>query len=403
MVDAHFAPGPGLGANKGQPCASHAIASALLAISLIAPASPVVAGSELADTTEAGADRTGPTDILLDYGSNPIPPEVFESPDYVPPPGYLKNTPRTAEFNAEETLSSPGEPDGVVTIVTTSDGYTWKIIASTRSANWPYDPADYPTFEPPPTSAWDAAFRAPTPPEGVVRYSANEKNQIMTYWATEQDAPDGDPILRFFVLDPWGNRYMMMATGAETAEETRVAFEAAVLPARWSKSTGNLPQTIDLAPAYGAGDQAQFNIWRDSADNTFVQIGWSKSGNGIAQQIVGMPIWGGPRSDRINGTDGDDLIHGAQGNDVIAPLAGNDEIYGDAGTDVVVLSGKSADYTLTRPSSDPATFELDGPAGEKLLHDVELVRFDDRTCRPSGDRLCANVALRRLPILRHRG
>ena len=359
------------------------------------------AGSELADTTEAGADHTGPTSVILDYGSNPIPPEVFASPDYVPPPGYLKNTPRTPEFNAEETLSSPGEPEGVVTIVTTSDGYTWKIIARTLSANWPYDPEQYPTLDPPPTSAWDAAFRSPTPPAGVVRYSANEKNQLMTFWANESDSPSGEPILRFFIEDEWGNRYMMMSTGAMSDEETLADFEAAVLPAGWTKSTGYLSETITLAPAYGAGDQAQYNIWRDSADSTYVQIHWSTSGHGIAEQIPGKPIWGGPESDRIYGTTGDDLVHGAEGNDTIVPLGGDDEVYGDAGTDTVVLEGLPSDYVLVGAVEGEVTVEIEGLGTSKILHDVEYVRFDNRTCRVSADWHCSAAPGRRmLPVLR---
>ncbi|MEW6267858.1 MAG: hypothetical protein AB1689_01005 [Thermodesulfobacteriota bacterium] len=367
----------------------------LLAILVLGAASRADAGSELADVTQIGADRMGPTDVILDYPPNPIPAELFASPDYVPPPGYLKNTPRTAQFDAEETLSSPGEPEGVVTVVTTPDGFTWKRIARTLSANWPYDPDQYATLDPPPLNAWDAAFRSPTPPAGVVRYSANEKNQLMTFFATDGDAPEGEPILRYFVEDVWGNRYMMMATGAASVEETIADFEAAVLPAGWRRWTGYLPETVTLVPAYGAGNQAQYNIWRDSADSTFVQIRWSASGHGIAEQIAGMPIWGGRGNDRVLGTPGDDVVHGADGHDTLLPLAGDDEVYGDAGVDTVAFAGSSWQYAVTAQSEDGTFVELQAADGTKALHDVEYVRFANRTCVVAPRWRCTTSAVRR--------
>ena len=214
----------------------------------------------------------------------------------------------------------------------------------------------------------------------MVRYSANEKNQRMTFWANEGDSPTGAPILRYFTQDEWGNRYMMMASGGATVEETLADFTAAVLPDGWKKWLGYLPETVTVAPAYGADDQAQFNIWRDSGDNTHVQIHWSSSGHGIAEQIAGMPIWGGERSNLHYGTAGDDLIHGAGGDDTIVALGGDDTIHGDAGTDTVVLEGSSADYVDTSIYGHGSFHEFIGLGTTKLLYDVEFVRFADVTC-----------------------
>jgi len=354
------------------------VASSLLAGMLIALALPSIseAGQEIADIAKVGKDKKGPMDVLLAMGDNPITPEEFET--YTPPPRYIKNTERTAQFNYQETLSSPGEKEPNVTTVITPEGYTWIIVARTRSAMWPFDASQYQNFDPAPTSAWEAAFQTPTPPEGVVRYSQNQKNQDMYFWARE-DGGEGKPIMRYFVKDIWGNTYMMMASNMRTPGETTQAFKAAVLPKGWTKSMHPLRKTRVVKPAYDLGSTANFNIYRDSADNTWVQIGWGKNGRSIAQQIgEGMPIWGGSRGDRLLGTNGDDTINGAGGNDLIKPLRGNDTVYGDAGRNTVVLPGKAKRYRVI--AQNKTTVKLAGYGNRKTLRYIHRVRFADRAC-----------------------
>ena len=357
------------------------------------------AGQEIADISKVGKDRKGPMDVLLAMGENPITPEEFET--YTPPARYIKNTERTAQFNYQETLSSPGEKEPNVTNVVTPDGYTWIIVARTRSAMWPFDASQYPDMDPAPTSAWDAAFQTPTPPKGAVRYSQNQKNQDMYYWA-RWDNGEGDRILRYFIKDQWGNTYTMMASNMRTPEETTQAFKQAVLPKGWTKSMKYPLKTRVVRPAYDLGSTANFNIFRDSADNTWVQIGWGKSGGSIARKIGGgMPIWGGKGNDRLLGTNGNDTINGAEGNDTIKPFRGNDKVYGDAGRNTVVLPGKAKRYRVI--SQDESTVKLAGYGDRKTLRHIHRVRFADRTCAMSkikrgarkGKRPCQPLASRR--------
>lgn len=337
------------------------------------------AGYEIADLTQAYQDGfRGYTRVYLDYGANPI--TSAEWPTYTPSPGYIKNTPRNPEFNAENTFSSPGLSDGQVDVVTI-DGYTWKFIAQIQSAMWPYDSSLFPET----LNAYQAAFATTTPPAGTIKFSSNEKNQEMIFWAREGNSSEGAPILRYFITDQWGNKYIMGASGAATDEEIPASFASTVLPEGWTKSTGYLDETLSLMPAYSSGGQAHYNIFRESGDNTFFQIEWGESGHGIAQQIAGMPIWGGATNDQIIGRAGDDnLIFGAEGDDLIFSLGQNDIIHGDAGIDTVVFGGNFSDYSILSYANDGAELTLWGFGYQKHLFDVEFLRFDDQTIATSS-------------------
>ncbi len=337
------------------------------------------AGYEIADITEASDnDFRGYTRVYLNDGTNPI--EESEWVSFVPPDDYLKNSPRNPEFNAEHTFSSPGKPEGEVIIANIgTDGsgaaYTWKFIAQIQSAMW----GDYSAL-PFPTNPYHSASFVVTPPDRTIKFSSNEKNQEMIFWATEGDIPGGTLIKRYYITDQWGNKYIMGASGAPTDAELDDYFERAVLPVGWTKSTGYLDETLHLLPAYGAGDQAHFNLFRESGDNTFFQIEWGASGESIASQIAGMAIWGGKESDTILGRAGDDnLIHGAEGDDVIFALGQNDSIFGDAGEDTVVLGGDFADYTLLWYANGGDELILEGFGFQKSLYSIEWLRFEDQT------------------------
>jgi hypothetical protein len=337
------------------------------------------AGYEIADITDASDnDFRGYTRVYLDDGENPI--EESEWEDFIPPEGYLKNSPRNPEFNAENTFGSPGMPAGEVIIENIgTDGsgaaYTWKFIAQIQSAMWG-DHADLPF----PTNPYRSASVVVKPPEGTIKFSSNEKNQEMIFWATEGDIPGGKPIKRYFITDQWGNKYIMGASGAPTDAELDDYFGRAVLPVGWTKSFGDLDETLHLLPAYGAGDQAHFNIFRESGDNTYFQIEWGESGESIASHIAGMAIWGGKESDTIRGRAGDDnLIHGAEGDDLIFALGQNDTIFGDAGVDTVVFAGNFTDYTLLWYANGGEEMILGGFGLEKTLYSIEWLQFDDQT------------------------
>jgi len=353
------------------PRVAFSVGVAALVGSLTAPVS-LHAAFEIADVTDAWIDGfQGYTRVWLDYGDDAISQEEWDA--YTPSTGYIKNTPRNTEFNDENTLSSPGLPEPDVE-TDTIDGYTWKFIAQTQSAMWPYTQAVFPGT----VNAYQAAFATTTPPAGTIRFSSNEKNQEMIWWAREGDSPEGNLIPRYFITDEWGNRYIMGTTGAANDADIPASFASTVLPPGWTKATGYLDQTLVLAPAYGAGDQAHFNLFRESADNAFFQFEWGAGGNSVAAHIAGMPIWGGPTSDAILGRAGDDnLIHGAEGDDTISALGNNDDIYGDHGVDTVVLQGLLSDYQVMDWAEQGAQLRLSGFGFTKSLHDSEFLRFSD--------------------------
>jgi hypothetical protein len=343
----------------------------VVAVFSLSPA-PLLASFEIADVTDAAVDDyRGYTRVYLDYGTNPITTEEWAA--YTPSDGYVKNTPRNSEFNDENTLSSPGMPAPNVQVVTI-DGYTWKFIAQTQSAMWPYSNDVFPNTE----NAYEAAVVTTTPPPGTIKFSSNEKNQQMIFWAREGNSPTNNPIQRYFITDEWGNKYIMGTTGVASDADIPLSFTSSVLPQGWTKSTGYLDETLTLSPAYGAGDQAHFNLFRENADNSFFQFEWGANGGSVASQIAGMPIWGGPSSDAILGRVGDDnLIHGAEGDDTISALGNNDDIYGDSGSDTVALQGLLSDYQVVEWAEQGAHMKLFGFGLTKSLYDTEFLRFSD--------------------------
>lgn len=153
-------------------------------------------GFEIAYLGNIGTDFKGSTQVYLAGGTNPMTAAAWEA--CVPPYGYIKNTTRNVECNSQDVLTSPDSPTGE-TYITTSDNYTWLFVAETVSANWPFNAADYTTSY---TSGYEAAALTTPPRPGVIKYSANTKNALVTELANDAD---GQPIERYFIRDAWGN------------------------------------------------------------------------------------------------------------------------------------------------------------------------------------------------------
>lgn len=341
-----------------------------------------LAAFEIAYLGNLGPDFTGPTQVYLAAGTNPMTAEAWE--DYEPPLGYIKNTTRNVQFNSQDVLTSPDSTTGE-TYITTSDEYTWLFVAETVSANWPFNPDDYSEDY---ASGYQAAALTAFPPAGVVKYSANTKNANVTWLAKDAD---GQPIERYFIRDAWGSLFIMQTAGETNQDEVRNNFFSAVLPEGWQMFAGFLERDLTTIPAYDSAGFAQFNIFRTDADDAFQQITWGARGQSIAQQIPGMVIWGGTTANTILGRRGqDNLIHGGQGDDRIVALGISDRIHGDDGFDTAVFRGNRSQYIVTRLAADGSLVEVRTRGGGDqarvaTLFNVEAMQFRDgveRTALP---------------------
>jgi hypothetical protein len=233
-----------------------------------------------------------------------------------------------------------------------------------------------------------------TPPAGVVKVTANFKAQNMEFWANQNGVAPGTPgavpLTRFFIIDRWGNEYIMHASGQSDPTSVQSAFNAAVLPPGWKKVTRTLKNNLFLHPAEGSDGTFHYLVFRDSTDNTYHQTKWSNRGN-LEAMVDGsaMPIWGGQDANVIKGDQGDkndDTIHGAGGNDTLSPGRGKDEVWGDAGLDTVNLSGTGGDWRLAGFDTAEKKIVLRptqtrGRASQstKTLYFVERVRVGGQT------------------------
>ncbi|MCE5293773.1 MAG: hypothetical protein LLF94_04075 [Chlamydiales bacterium] len=282
----------------------------------LAPWVPISSSFEIGYTANVVDHPKSFVQAYKEGGTNPITSEEWT--DYEPPSGYTKNTTRYLQFNESISLGGPGDPIGTETYITTSDGYTWGIISNVISAMWPYDASQY-TF-PSNLGTFYAGNLTVTPPPGVIKMSANYKAQLMKYYANENGVPPGTPgaqaILRYFITDQWGNEYIMQASDYDTPDEVTASFQAAVLPAGWTKDMRYLTEDFILFPATGPANTFEYVLLRDNQNNTYDQITWNASGTTVASQIqeTGMPIWGGLSADVIRVSNSfDNLIYGGGG------------------------------------------------------------------------------------------
>jgi len=347
------------------------------------PWNPLSVAHEIIDTGTVVKDPKAPLATYKGAGDSPIPDDVWNA-GYEPPKPYTANTTRNLQFNESQFIASPGEPICSTAYITTSDGYTWAAMSMAVNAMWPYDASAYTGL--PGRNAFYAGSLVETPPPGVVKVTANFKAQNMRFWANENGVAPGTPgavpLTRYLVKDEWGNEYVMHASGKDTPEEVAQAFEAAVLPPGWTKEARTLKEDLVLRPAEGSDGSFHYLVFRDSADNTYHQMGWSDRGSLQGQVGEGMPIWGGQDDNVLRGTSGADVIHGAGGDDTLRPGRGRDEVWGDAGQDTVVLPGKAADYHVHSASKDRTEVVLASRRhGRKTLRHVETVKVGGRTLK----------------------
>ena len=250
---------------------------------------PLSVAYEILNTGNVMSNRESAIPTYKNGGSNSITGDEWES--YTPPSPYIKNTTRNLQFNEQIFISSPGQMPGVSTYITTEpDGYTWGAMSTAINAMYPFESngpyAAYP-------SAYAAGNLVTTPVAGTVKVTVNYKAQDMKWWAYESGYSSGKKIARYFITDPYGNQYIMHASGESTPATVLRAFESAVLPTGWTKQ-GPVYLTADkiLTPSVAPGYIYEYNLIRDSADNTYHQCAWGLGGISTTAQVQGLPIWG---------------------------------------------------------------------------------------------------------------
>ena len=347
-------------------------------------------GFEIADLRALGADYTGQMVVYLAAGANPISEAAWET--YQPDPGFMLNTPRAGQFDVLNVLGSPYQPTGSFTFYTDSAGYTWQAVAAVENRVYPFDAADYEGSSPPITTSAQAGYQLSTPLPGTIQYNSNDKNHENVYYAKDGAR---NPILQYFVTDPWSNVYILKSVNAanDTPDKVAAAVDAAVLPSEdWVKSSGYLANDQSYLSTY-SGNVAHANEFRDSADSAWMQISWGSLGITLPAVVgEGMPIWGGSSDDYLVGTDADDEIHSGGGDDTIAGVDGSDRISGDAGNDRIeggngtttaVFFGTSIEYSIQyMPTSIVVTDSVVGRDGTDTLINVQSLEFSDGTIVP---------------------
>lgn len=291
-----------------------------LNIAMVTPWSPISVAYEIIYIANAADYPTSFVQTYKDAGSNPVENDT-EWDAYLPPPNYTKNTTRYLQFNEQVFLASPGQPIGSTTYITTAGtppGYTWGAMSNAINAMWPYDASQY-TF-PSNLGPFEAGNFTTTPPPGVVKVTANYKAQYMKFYANENGVPPGTPgavpILRFFIVDPWGNEYIMHASAQDNPTDVLISFEAAVLPPGFTKISRPLAADFILQPATGPDNAFEYNLLRDNQNNTYHQYKWGTDGTVITTKVTtsGMPVWGGLSDDRIKINQSfDHVIYGGGG------------------------------------------------------------------------------------------
>ncbi|MCP0914552.1 hypothetical protein NKV53_09395 [Legionella sp. 27cVA30] len=320
-------------------------ASPQLNVKLVDPWIPLSVAYEIVYIANAATNPRSFVQTYKDAGPNPVSTDA-EWNAFIPPDGYTKNTTRYLQFNEQIFLASPGQPVGSTTYINTAgtpSGYTRGAMSNAINAMWPYDAAQYPD---PPSNLgpFEAGNFTTTPPAGVVKVTANYKAQEMKFYANENGVPPGTPgavpILRFYLIDPWGNEYIMHASAQDNPTDVKAAFDAAILPPGFRKVSRYLKKDFILRPATGPDNAFEYNLLRDNENNTYHQRKWNAKEITITSRIQrsGMPIWGGKL-----------------GNTLKITRSFDNTIYGDGGKNVFIFP-----TTLTAGLNTIADFNVDG-------------------------------------------
>ena len=347
------------------------------------PWKPLEVAHEVIDIGPIQEDPQAAVNTYKAGGSNEISDEAW--PNYVPPDPWVKNSTRNLQFQMSQFIASPGAAICDTIYDTTSDGYTWGSMSSAINAMWPYDRSQY--AAPSNLGPYFAGNFTLTPLGSDVKLTANYKAQNMEFWVTENDQPDGEKILRFYVTDQLGNTYIAHATSADSPAALEQAFDAAQLPDGWKKTKRYLDKDFTIRPAEGSDGSFHYLVLRDSADIGYHQITWGKKGQ-ITALVPDFPIWGGQKSDVLYGYTGKkpsdrNLIHGAAGNDLLVPGSLSYDLWGDDGKDTVRLPRNAKDMKVIESSGDGTMVELSVKIGKKTstytLNYVETLEIGNKT------------------------
>ena len=333
------------------------------------PWKPLEVAHEVIDIGPVQEDPKNAVSTYKSGGENKISEEAW--PDYQPPDPWLKNSTRNLQFQMSQFIASPGAAICDTVYATTPDGYTWGAMSSAINAMWPYDdrkqysaPANLGTY-------WAGNF-ALTPLGTDIKLTANYKAQNMEFWVTEDNEPDGEKILRFYLIDQFGNKYIAHATSADSPEALEEAFDAVTLPEGWKKQKKYLKEDLIIRPAEGSDGSFYYLVLRDSADIGYHQITWSKRGQ-LGQLVHDFPIWGGQKADVLFGYSGKaksarNLIHAGAGNDRLIPGPLSYDLWGDAGTDTVELPDNAKKLEVVESSGDGTLVVITVKVGKKKLN-----------------------------------
>ena len=301
---------------------------------------------------------------------NPLPDSAFDS--YTPDAGFTLNTGLRTPLFTGPFESSPLQADGNYTYITDQSGYTWLYNTFNYMAINPFNPEDYQ----PGITRYSAALLGPALP-GHLQVVVNDKNQPQTFKAKDES---GNPIQHYFATDSIGNQFILGSIDTAYAADPLTAFNAAVLPAGWTKEVKTLSEDFTIYPGYGDGNRCNYNQFRDNITNNFFQFGFSPTGIGIASGIPGLALAGGNNDDLLKGSALDEVIYGARGADQLFGLGGNDELWGDDGDDVLT-GGRGSDRLAGGTGLNTFRSSVDG------FVDTTIIRTDGTGGSGSADQV----------------
>jgi hypothetical protein len=153
----------------------------------------------------------------------------------------------------------------------------------------------------------------------------------------------------------------------------------------WDKGSNN---TLDLSGFSGtasvnlnpgtyssaAGLTKNIAIAYDTKINKLI---CTSGGTSVTCNNYGDTVIGGAGADVIRGGAGNDHLSGGGGNDTFYASAGTDTIDGGTGSDMLIVSGRSSAYSLTKTGNGAAT--LSGSGIKDTLSSIEVVKFTDKT------------------------